>query len=454
MRRVTVLVVDDDPKVVRMLSELLEDEGYAAVAALTGREALAVLERTDVDAVILDLVLPDIDGMEVLQHMKARWPRLPVLILSGHGTIARAVEATKLGAFDFLEKTVESSRILIALRNALHQARLERERAVLLERAMQQYRLIGVSPAMQEIFEVIEKVAPTDARVLITGESGTGKELIARAIHLRSPRAAGHFLPVNCAAIPEELAESELFGHERGAFTGAVERRPGKFELADGGTLFLDEIEEMSPRLQAKLLRVIEDGVIYRIGGRKPIQVDVRIIAASNRDLHHAVHTGQFREDLYYRLNVIHIHVPPLRERREDIPVLVDYFLSVLAFEKKIPIVSLHPSAMEILLAYAWPGNVRELRNLMEKLCVLYPGETVTGAQLRRWLVQEPDRDGEKKEIERLTLADVRARAEREAILRKLMATGWNYNRTARELGISRATLFNKLRAYNIRRPK
>jgi len=277
--------------------------------------------------------------------------------------------------------------------------------------------------------------------------------LIARAIHLRSPRAANPFLPVNCAAIPEELAEAELFGHERGAFTGAVEKRIGKFEAASGGTLFFDEIEEMSPRLQAKLLRVIEDGMIFRIGGRKAIRVDVRLIAASNQDLFQAVENGRFREDLYYRLNVIRIDIPPLRERKDDIPVLVDHFLSYFHKEKKLAPIEIHASAMEVLLSYPWPGNVRELRNVIEKLCILYPGDVITGELLRRILSDLSGKASGDQMLESRTLAEVRAAAEREAILKKLMATDWDYERTAQELGISRATLFNKLREYNITRP-
>ena len=453
MRKPVILIVDDDPKVRRMLSELLEDEGYRALEAATGIDGLKTVEKTHVDAVVLDLVLPDMDGMDLLRQFKVQFPEIPILILSGHGTIKRAVEATKLGAFDFLEKTMELSRILITIRNALKQSQLERERLMLLEQTMQQYQIVGTSSAMKSIFKTIERVAPTDARVLIIGESGTGKELIARAIHLRSPRAGNPFLPVNCAAIPEELAEAELFGHERGAFTGAVEKRIGKFEAASGGTLFLDEIEEMSPRLQAKLLRVIEDGMIFRIGGRKAIRVDVRLIAASNQDLYRAVENGRFREDLYYRLNVIQIDIPPLRERKDDIPVLVDHFLSYFQKEKKWAPVEIHPGAMEVLLSYPWPGNVRELRNVIEKLCILYPGQVITGELLQQVLADLGSRGIPQQALKSRTLAEVRAEAERDAILKKLMATDWDYERTARELGISRATLFNKLREYHITRP-
>lgn len=453
MRKPIILIVDDDPKIRRMLGELLRDEGYRTLDASTGQDALDTLNRTHVDCVILDLVLPDINGIEVLRKVKAQFPELPVLILSGHGTIARAVEATKLGAFDFLEKTTESSRILIAVRNALMLSRLERERVQLIEQTMRKYQIIGVSPAIKSIFKTIERVGPTDARVLIVGESGTGKELIARAIHLRSPRAGNPFLPVNCAAIPEELAEAELFGYEKGAFTGAVERRMGKFEAASEGTLFLDEIEEMSPRLQAKLLRVIEDGVIFRIGGRKAIHVDVRLIAASNKELLDFVEKGRFRQDLYYRLNVIRIDVPPLRERKEDIPVLVDYFLQSITAEKRLEPVEIHESAMEVLLSYPWPGNVRELRNLVEKLCILHPGRLITGELLTKILMEYGGSRASEITTAQKTLAQIRAEAEREAILKKLMATNWDYIRTAKELGISRATLFNKLREYNITRP-
>lgn len=540
-----VLVVDDEPKVCAALGSLLEIYGYQVESALNGQKALEVIaekeaEEGGFDAVLLDLVMPGMDGLSVLEVIARKWPQLPVIMLSGHGTIARAVEAIRLGAFDFLEKPIESERILIALENAIRKYRLEKEREVLIQTALERFRMVGVSRAMEDIFRLIEKVAPTDAKVLITGESGTGKELVARAIHLRSERAAGPFLVVNCAAIPEELIESELFGHEKGAFTGASEKKLGKFELAHQGTLFLDEIGDMSPRLQSKVLRAIEYEEIQRVGGRQSIRVDTRIICASNRDLREAVRQKTFREDLYFRISVIKIHIPPLRERPEDIPVLTEYFMRMFCEERKREKIRITPEAMNLLVNYRWPGNVRELKNLVEKVVVLHRGEVLPEWELRKYLEEssmerkigaegreekagraEPaaegkgeagkedgkersskqgmddkvddkvddnmddnnesgaggDRDygedderknnetdkfweGDEEEgSERRnggeipTLDRVREKAEREFILSRLQANGWNYEKTAAELGVSRATLFNKLRRYRIRRP-
>lgn len=523
-KRKRVLVVDDEPKITAALSSLLEIQGYETLSAGNGEKALEIIvaerERKGLDAVVLDLVMPGMDGMEVLRRVRELWPQLPVIILSGHGTISRAVEATRLGAFDFLEKPIESEKIIISLENAIKKFRLEQERETLIQTALERFRMVGVSKAMQDIFQMIEKVAPTDTKVLITGESGTGKELIARAIHLRSERAAGPFMVVNCAAIPEELIESELFGHERGAFTGAIERKPGKFELAHKGTLFLDEVGDMSLRVQSKVLRAIENEEIQRVGGKQSIRVDARIICASNRDLGEAVRAGSFRLDLYYRLAVIKIHVPPLRERREDIPVLVNYFLRMFCEERKREPIRLSEGAMDLLMGYSWPGNVRELRNLMEKIVVLSRGETVGKEAVEQYLMEsygdavrkgkmwDEDKEGEEgdkqsgkgktwealyegeiegeakrqgagevleggesgeggevgekgvkgasgsRDFSGKKLEEVREEAEREFILGRLRANNWNYEKTAEEIGVSRATLFNKIKRYGIRREK
>jgi len=451
----TILLVDDEPKVLASLSSLLESLGYRTLKTLDPNEALAAIENQPVDLVLLDLVMPSLDGIEVLKRIMAKGLSLPVVMLSGHGTIAKAVEATKIGAFDFLEKPVEIDKIRITIENALTKYRLEKEKQSLLAHALEKYLMVGVSPAMAEIFELIDRAASTDSKVLVTGESGTGKELVARAIHLRSQRAAGPFIAVNCAAIPEDLIESELFGHEKGAFTGATERKLGQFELAHRGTLFLDEITDMSHRLQAKMLRAIETEEIQRIGGKETIKIDLRIIGATNRDIKEAVRDKLFREDLYYRLSVIKIHIPPLRERKEDIPVLVNHFLKIYCEERKRPLLRFHPAAMEALVSYSWPGNVRELKNLTEKIVVLAPKDTVSREEVEFFLKEASLNGHIFLNPENPTgLNEVRSKVEREVILAKLLANDWDYEKTAKELAVSRATLFNKLKKYGIRRSR
>jgi two-component system nitrogen regulation response regulator NtrX len=450
LERGTILVVDDDAKVLRTLADILKSRQFDVVTAENGRKALQIIDEGRVDAVLLDLVLGREDGLEVLRRIGGCLPGLPVIILTGHGTITKAVEAVKVGAFDFLEKPVESEKIVLALENALRRQRLEKERSALIKDALSRFRIVGVTKAMRDIEALIQRAAPSDARVLITGESGAGKELIARALHLRSSRGGEPFLVVNCAAIPEDLIESELFGHEKGAFTGATQRHEGSFKLASGGTLFLDEIGDMSLKVQAKVLRAIEDGEIRRVGGEETLRINTRIIAASNQDLRESIRKAAFREDLYFRLNVIDIHVPPLRERREDIPVLVAHFLGLLGAEKKVPIPEVDPAAMELLIGYDWPGNVRELKNLLEKALVLHPGDIMTGTRVFE-LLKNTSLETVKDRTNR-TLSQSRKAAERESLLAKLLATGWDYDKTARELGISRATLFNKLKEYGIKR--
>lgn len=451
--KATILLVDDDPKVLASLSLLLENFGYRTLKTPDPMEALSIIDLEPVDLVLLDLVMPSIDGLTVLKKILEKKPSLPVIMLSGHGTIAKAVEATKIGAFDFLEKPVEIEKINITIENALAKYRLEREKQSLLQQAKEKYQMVGVSPAMREIFSLIESAAASDSKVLISGESGTGKELVARAIHLRSKRAAGPFITVNCAAIPEDLIESELFGHEKGAFTGATERKIGQFELAHKGTLFLDEITDMSWRLQAKILRAIETEEIQRIGGRELIKVDTRIIAASNRDIREAIKGKIFREDLYYRLSVIKIHIPPLRERKEDIPVLVEHFLKLFCEDRKRPLMRFHSAAMEALLNYSWPGNVRELRNLIEKIVVLCP-EDVVSREMVEISLRETSLDSQSffAPESKTTLSEARDKIEREVILSKLLAYHWNYEKVAQDLDISRATLFNKLKKYGLKR--
>jgi len=450
-----ILVVDDDMRLLSTLSSILKENGCRVFTAATGQEAIEIFRNCLLDAVILDLLLPDTDGISLLKMFHSEKPLLPVIMLTAHGTIPKAVEATRLGAYDFFEKPVASKKILITLDNALKSSRLEKERSFLIQDALERYRMVGMSPKMKHLFETIEKVAATDSRVLITGDSGTGKELVARAIHLRSQRVGNPMITVNCSAIPDDLLESELFGHEKGAFTGAFRQQKGKFEQADGGTLFLDEIGEMGLRLQPKVLRAIENGDIQRLGGNDYIKVDVRIIAATNKDLKSAIQRKEFRDDLFFRLNVINIYVPPLRERKEDIPLLADYFLKELCQARKRAPMQLTPAAIAKLVGYTWPGNVRELRNLMEKIAVLSCSESVSGEEMEMYLgeshiAQGPidDNPGE------TTLAQIIKKQEKEAIEAKLFICVWDYERSAKELGVSRSTLFSKIKEYGIKRNK
>ena len=384
-----ILVVDDDPHVREALRDVLDFAGYAVVQATDGKAALAALEaasgsaRDAIDLVLLDLEMPRVGGLEALRHMAEKHAAVPVVVVSGKGTVRSAVEATQLGAYDFLEKPVDAQRTLLTVRNALGQAQLKRERDALLTDVRERYRMVGTSPAMQRVYRLIDKAAKVPSKVLITGESGTGKERVARAIHLRSARAAGPFVAVNCAALPEDLVESELFGHEKGAFTGAVGRKPGAFEQANGGTLFLDEVGDMTLLTQAKVLRVLEDGRIRRVGGTAEVGVDGRVVAATNRDLKAEVEAGNFREDLYWRLHVIAMHLPPLRERKEDVPVLVAHFLTQLAEDHGLGRRQLDRAALTLLAGHDWPGNVRELRNAVERLAVMADSETITSSDVR-----------------------------------------------------------------------
>jgi len=373
----TILVVDDEREILLALKGVLEDEGYRTVLAEDGETALRLLRERPVDLVLLDIWLPGRDGVAVLQEIKQGWPGLPVVMMSGHGTIETAVRTTKLGAYDFIEKPLSLEKTLLVLRHAIEERRLQEENQALLRRAAEEHELVGETPAILELRRRIALAAASDGRVLVTGEHGTGKELVARSIHLQGPRRHRAFVEVNCAAIPEELVESELFGHERGAFTGAVGLRRGKFELADGGTLFFDEVGNMSLRTQGALLRVIERQSFTRVGGTEPVEVDVRLIAASNRRLEELIAAGGFREDLFYRLAVVPLHVPPLRERAADVPLLAEHFLRRLCVRAGRPPKRLAPEALAALAAYPWPGNVRELRNCIERLVILVPGEVV-----------------------------------------------------------------------------
>ena len=365
-----ILIIDDEAPIRRVLREILENESYQVDDAATGMDALQLIKEHDFDAVFCDIKMPEMDGIEVLEAIRKE-SDVPVIMLSGHGTIETAVEAIKKGAFDFIPKPPDLNRLLITLRNALDKKNLTTENKVLKKAVRIQNQMIGDSAPMLEVKDMIEKVAPTNARVLITGENGTGKELVARQLHELSPRSQGPFIEVNCAAIPSELIESQLFGHEKGAFTSAIKQRKGDFELADGGTLFLDEIGDMSLSAQAKVLRALQENKITRVGSEKEIPVNVRILAATNKNLSAEIEKGNFREDLYHRLSVIVIQVPPLRERKDDIPVLVENFVEAIAADMGKPAPVFEPEAMEELKHFQWTGNIRELRNIVERLVIL-----------------------------------------------------------------------------------
>lgn len=450
----TILVVDDERNIRRTLRMVLETEGYSVVEAPSGEAALE--QAASVDLVILDVRLPKMDGLEVLRRIRGRAAiqTTPVIMVSGHASVADAVAAVKDGATDFFEKPLDRDRILISVRNALHASRLAQELRNLRAATGTQFEMVGESRAIRNLFEQIEKVAPTKGRVLVTGESGTGKELVARALHRLSPRADAPFIRVNCAAIPAELIESELFGYERGAFTGAQARRKGLFELADTGTLFLDEIGDMSPSAQAKVLRALQSGEIHRVGGDRPVAVDVRLVAATNKDLDAAVADGTFREDLYFRLNVIPLHSPPLRERRSDVPLLTQLFLRDFCEENGVREKSISSAALDALSQREWPGNVRELKNVVERMVIL-GNDPLTIDDLpptRNQASAMPQLDWASEVDGGPSLREFREQSERRYILRTLDACGWNISRAAQALQVERTNLHKKMKAYGIRR--
>jgi two-component system nitrogen regulation response regulator NtrX len=382
MQAETILVVDDERGILAALKGILEDEGYRPVLVEDGESALRRLAEQPVDLVLLDIWLPGRDGVAILQEITKGWPGIPVIMMSGHGTIETAVRTTKLGAYDFIEKPLSLEKTLLVLRHALEERRLTRENSELLRQAEAAVEIVGADPAIVELRRRVALAAAGSGRVLVTGEHGTGKELVARSIHVHSPRRLRPFVEVNCAALPGELVESELFGHERGAFTGAVDLRRGKFELADGGSLFFDEIGDMAPRTQGSILRVIESQSFERVGGSSPVRVDVRVIAATNRRLEDLIAEGLFREDLFYRLAVVSLHVPPLRERRGDIPLLAEYFLGSFCAHAALRPKRFTADALAALCSHAWPGNVRELRNCVERLVMMVPGESIGADEL------------------------------------------------------------------------
>ncbi|MBU6364952.1 MAG: sigma-54 dependent transcriptional regulator [Gemmatimonadetes bacterium] len=448
-----ILVVDDEPGIRQALRQLLEYEGYEVRTAAGGMEAIGTYASFRPSVVFLDVKMAGIDGLETLSRLRQADPDATVVMISGHATLQMAVEATRRGAHDLLEKPLDTDRVLVQLRNALGARTLAEENARLREAIGARYAIVGGSPGIQALQDRIRRVAATNARVLITGENGTGKELVARAIHRGSLRADGPFVEVNCAAIPGELIESELFGHVRGSFTGAVADRRGKFEQAHGGTLFLDEVGDMAPAAQAKVLRVLQDGVLTPIGGDRTVQVDVRVLAATNKDLPAEIAAGRFREDLYYRLNVVPLVVPPLRERREDIPALVEHFLHQGAARDGLPRRAITPGAVQALATRDWPGNVRELRNTVERLLILASGVAVEAEDVARLAAGPP---GEPVGLDMLlacaTFEEFRQAAERAFLQAKLRAHDWNVAETARALDMPRSNLYKKLERYALMR--
>lgn len=453
-----ILVVDDERSIRDILAQVLGYEGHEVVVAASGGEALSLYREKSFDVVLLDVKMQGIDGIDTLEQLRRIDSAATVVMISGHATIATAVQAVKQGAFDFLEKPLDTDRLFVSVTRALEHRELAAENARLREglaRATDnRFAMVGDSSELKEIRALIARVGPTNARVLITGENGSGKELVARAIHEASPRSKGPFVEVNCAAIPSELVESELFGHMKGAFTGAVSDQPGKFDAADRGTLFLDEIGDLALPAQAKILRALQEGVITRVGGSKSIRVDVRVIAATNRDLQAEIEAGRFREDLYFRLNVMPIHVPPLREHAEDIPALVSHFVAVLGQGPGMAPKLFTGDALRILQRRRWPGNVRELRNAVERLLILSTGEEVGLDDIDEILPREqlplPDAVRVGNDSPDKTLAEFREDAERVFIEARLRDHNWNVAETARILGIPRSNLYNKIEKFGI----
>ena len=447
----TILIVDDERNIQLTLARALTLEGYAAETASGGREALEKIAALPVDAVVMDVKMPDLDGLTVLERARATRPDLPIVIMSGHGSIETVRQAFKLGAFDYLEKPItERDKLLVAVRNALAMRHLAEENAAL-RREAGRFEIVGSGPAMERLFELVRRTAASEGRVLVTGENGTGKELIARALHQGSRRKDAPFVKLNCSAVPAELIESELFGHEKGAFTGAVAARRGKFELADGGTLFLDEVGDMPPAMQAKVLRALQEGELERVGGQQTLKVDVRVVAATNKDLQAEVAAGRFREDLYYRLAVVLVHAPPLRERKEDIPELADRFLAEACERNGRRPMTFARDAYLVLQGHEWPGNVRELRNLVERVAILCDGPELGPGDVAAVLpgARKPRED---RFREGTSFHQLVEEAEREIILAALARNGENVSETARALGLERSHLYKKMKGLGIKR--
>ena len=471
MSKPRILVIDDEASIRDSLKMILEYEDYQFVGAASGQDGLATVQKERPDAVLLDIKMPGMDGMEVLRKLHALDETLPVIMISGHGATATAVEAIKSGAVDFFDKPLSTERVIVTLRNVLKQSELVAENRDLKVAMESKYEIVGQSPALRGVLESVQRAAPTNATVLLLGESGVGKELVARTIHRNSPRAGQRFVQVNCAAIPEELIESELFGHEKGSFTGATEKQVGKFEQADRGTIFLDEVGDMSQKTQAKVLRVLQEQEVERLGSARTIKVDVRVIAATNKNLEEAIERGEFREDLFFRLNVIPIVVPPLRERREDIPRLVQHFAKRTAEEHNLKPRRFDPAAMEALQRYRWRGNIRELRNTVERLMIMAPSDSVRvedlPSDIRSGESSAPRpapassdnaansaAAGPKTDAQASgagTLREFKDASERAYLVQKLRENNWNISKTAEVIDTPRSNLYKKLEQYGIK---
>jgi two-component system, NtrC family, nitrogen regulation response regulator NtrX len=465
--RARILVVDDEAEIRRSVRMILEYDGYDVLEASSGPEGVALAEKEAPDLVFLDVKMPGMDGLEALQRIRAVNDTLPVVIISGHGTVSTAVEATKAGAFDFIEKPLASERVLLTIRNALDQTRLADENRNLKRAVEVRHQMVGESPALRHVWEAIKRAAPTNATVLLLGESGAGKELVARSIHRNSLRSRERFVQVNCAAIPEELIESELFGHEKGSFTGATEKQIGKFEQADKGTIFLDEVGDMSLKTQAKVLRVLQEQELERLGSNRVIKVDVRVIAATNKNLEEEIDRNTFREDLFYRLNVVPIHVPALRERRDDIPALVRHFADLFARDNNFHRKTFTVAAMEKLKQQHWRGNIRELRNFTERLVIMTTGDSIDakdipeGGVIRGDLLIPTVASGESSVVpseqswlQSPTLQEFKSGSERAYLVAKLRENGWNISKTAEVIDTPRSNLYKKLEQYQISQEK
>ena len=449
MKKITIAVVDDEKNIRRSFEIILRNRVKKLQTFESGEAFLQAVQKLSPDVVFLDVQMSGIDGIETLKRLKEIAPGSDVVMISGHANLSTAVEATRAGAYDFLEKPLQKEKILLTLQHLAEKRSLKNRFADLNASLAEAYRIVGNSPAIQAVLRNVEKVAPTDSKVLITGESGVGKELVAYAIHQNSPRAGQPFVKMNCAAIPEDLIESELFGNEKGAFTGATERREGKFSQADGGTLFLDEVGDMSLRVQTKVLRVLQDGDFQRVGGKETLHADVRVIAATNKNLEEMTRTGEFREDLYFRLNVLPIQVPPLRERGEDISLLIDHFAARYCRRNNRRTPKIAPAVYRILQKYRWPGNVRELQNLVERLIILSENDEITAAGLPDYITRLPN-PAESITPGSKSLAEVREAAERRYIERCLQSANGNVSQAARLLGMERTNLHKKMKSLGI----
>ncbi len=447
----TILIVDDEESIIQSLQGILSDEGFDVISATSGSSAIEKIDEMMPDLALLDIWMPGIDGIETLVKIKEAHPQLPVVMMSGHGTIETAVKATKLGAYDFIEKPLSLEKVLLCINNAVDHSKLEEEISLLKEKQKEKSRVTGDSEAIRQLKEQIRIVSRTNAWVLISGENGTGKELVAHTIHALSPRSRNPMIEVNCAAIPEELIESELFGHEKGAFTGATSMKKGKFDLAHEGTLFLDEIGDMSLKAQSKTLRILQEQKFERVGGSRTIQVDVRVIAATNKDLEAEIQKGTFREDLYYRLNVIPMRVPPLRERMEDIPQLIKEFISEISVDMNLEPKVFSEDALLVLRRYHWPGNVRELRNLVERVFIMSPNREIQASDIPPPFNQIPDtKDAYASGLAANTYKEAKAIFEMAFLVRKLQEFNWNITQTAEAIGVERSNLHKKIKAYRL----